>query len=285
MRRVLKWLGIGVAGLLGLVLVAVIGIFAVSGYILNRSHEAKAETLSQPGAALLADAPRQARILGCVSCHGEGLKGKVMFDAPNVAKVIAPNLTQIAARATDQQLAAAVRQGIAHDGRALFVMPSPQYSRLSDAEVAALIAYIRSLPRTPGSTERPTIRPLARLGIAMGSFASSAATVEEYRTKMPIPVGAEHEPGRQLAAKDCSECHGPALDGKETFEGNAPDLSIVGAYDYDQFRTLLRTGKTPGNKKLGLMKEVAEQDFVHLTDGEIRQLHAYLQARAQKASK
>ena len=62
----------------------------------------------------------------------------------------------------------------------------------------------------------------------------------------------------------------------------APNRSIGGAYDYDQFRTLLRTGKTPGNKKLRLMKEVAEKDFVHLKDAEIKALHDYLRARAEK---
>jgi len=284
MKRIAKWLGIGVAGLLALLVLAAIGIFAVSGYIMGRSHEARAETLVAPTPAQLADGPRQAKILGCVTCHGEGLRGKVMFDAPNVAKVVAPNLTEVAARATDQQLAAAIRQGIGYDGRALFVMPSPQYSRLSDGEVASLIAFIRSQPRGPGLSDRPQIGPIGRVGMAMGKFKPSTARVEEYLTKMPIEVGPQHAAGRRLAANDCSECHGPQLEGEDMFEGKTPDLSIAGAYDYEQFRTLLRTGKTPDNRKLGLMKEVAEKDFVHLTDSEIRSLHDYLRARAEKLS-
>ena len=63
-------------------------------------------------------------------------------------------LTQpFAGRSTDQQLAVAIRQGVGHDGRGLFVMPSAMYARLSDAEVAALIAHIRKLPRSGGATE------------------------------------------------------------------------------------------------------------------------------------
>lgn len=64
-----------------------------------------------------------------------------------------------------------------------------------------------------------------------------------------------------------------------------PDLAMAGAYDLDQFKTLLRTGKAAGGKKLGLMKEVAEKDFVHLTDAEIQSLHGYLRARAEKLSR
>ncbi len=284
MKRIAKWVGISVAGLLALAVVAAIGVFAVSGYMMGKNHEARAERLAAPSAAELADAPRQARILGCVTCHGEGLGGKVMFDVPNVAKITAPNLTEVAAHATDQQLAAGIRQGIGHDGRALFVMPSPQYARLSDGEVTALIAFIRSQPRRPTSVQPSLIGPVGRFGMTIGKFRPATARIEEYRTKLPIDVGPAHAAGRRLAANDCAECHGPQLEGQEMFEGTAPDLSIAGAYDYEQFRTLLRTGRTPGNKKLGLMKEVAEKDFVHLTDAEIRQLHDYLKARAEKMS-
>ena len=61
-----------------------------------------------------------------------------------------------------------------------------------------------------------------------------------------------------------------------------PDLMIAGAYDLEAFKALLRTGKAAGGKKLGLMKEVAEKGFVHLTDAEIQSLHEYLRARAEK---
>ena len=283
MKRIAKWIGTGVAGLVGLLVLAAIGVFLVSGYMLGRTHQAKAETLPAPGAELLADAPRQARIQGCLSCHGEGLKGKIMIDSPIFARLTAPNLTEVAARATDQQLAAGIRQGIGHDGRALFIMPSPQYSRLSDSEIAALIAFIRSQPRTPGTREGFKAGPIGRAVVVAGKLRPVMTRLDEYRTRMPIPVGAEHAAGRRLAANGCSECHGPALSGEKMDEGSVtPDLAIAGAYDLDQFKTLLRTGKAPGGKKLDLMKEVAEKDFVHLTDAEIKSLHGYLRARAVK---
>lgn len=283
MKRVAKWIGLGLAGLIGLLIVAAIGIFLVSGYMLGKVHEAKAETLAPPTAQLLADAPRQARIQGCLTCHGEGLRGSMMIDAPIFARVTAPNLTEVAARASDQQLAAAIRQGIGHDGRALFIMPSPQYSRMSDGEVAALIAFIRSQPRAAGNSGGFKPGPIGRAIVAIGRLRPAPAKMEEFRTRAPIQAGPAHSAGQRLAANSCSECHGPALEGQTMEDGSeVPNLTIAAAYDYDQFRTLLRTGRTPGNKKLGLMKEVAEKDFVHLTDAEIKALHDYLRARAEK---
>jgi len=282
MKRIAKWVGLGLAGIAGLLVAALVGVLVISGFVIGRSHEAKAETLERPGAQLLADAPRQARILGCVACHGEGLRGQVMFDAPSIARITAPNLTEVAATASDQQLAAAIRQGIGHDGRALFVMPSQEFARLSNGEAAAMIAFIRSLPRAPGNMDRPEIRALGRLGVAAGKFAPSRERMQEFLTTTPLYLGPQHAAGRRIAANACAECHGPALGGQEMFDMSPPDLMIAGAYDAEQFRTLLRTGKAPGGKKLGLMKEVAEKNFAHLTDAEIKALHAYLRARAEK---
>ena len=115
-----------------------------------------------------------------------------MFDAPGVAKVFAPNITEIAAKASDQQLAAGIRQGIGHDGRALFIMPSPMYSRLTDRETAALVGWIRTLPRAQGQTRGLTAGPLGRLGLVLGRPLGSGA-VRRNRRKMPISLGPEHE--------------------------------------------------------------------------------------------
>ena len=283
MKKALRWLGLGLAGLLALLLVAALVIFVISEMALRREYRAAATPLPAPSAAQLADAERQARILGCVSCHGEGLKGKLMFDAPGVASVFAPNLPQIAARVSDQQLEAGIRQGIGHDGRGLYIMPSPMYSRLSDGEVAALIAFIRSRPRVAGGEQSAKIGPLGRIGIVFGQFKPGPALVEEFRSQAPIDLGPGHAAGRRLAATVCSECHGPALYGQKMGSGDAPPgLEAVAGYNLDQFTALMRKGETPGGNELGMMKEVALNDLKHLTDAEIAALHAYLVARAKK---
>lgn len=283
MRKALRWAGIGLGGLIALLVVAAVVIFAWSEIILRRDHPAAPEALPALSAAEAAAAPRLARVLGCLSCHGEGLKGKLMFDIPGVAKVYAPNLTEVASKATDQQLAAGIRQGIGHDGRGLFIMPSPQFSRLTDRETAALVAWIRTLPRAPGQGRGLTPGPLGRLGLVTGEFRPGPEGVALYRTQAPIALGPEHEASRHLAATACAECHGPALMGGTAGPDQiAPDLRIAAGYDIGQFRTLMRTGRPPDGRDLGLMTTVSRDDFTHLADAEIDALHAYLAARAKR---
>lgn len=281
MAKVLKWAGYGLGGLVGLCILAVLAVFGGSEAVMRESFAATPERLTAPTPAQIADAPRQARILGCVSCHGEGLTGRVMFEAPNVGRVIAPNLTLVAARASDQQLAAAIRQGIGHDGHALFVMPSPAYSRLGDGEVAALIGWIRSHKPAPGKMGGLQPGPMLRIGLASGKMKPQPAKMDAFRSTMPYDLGAAFAPGHRIAAKVCADCHGPALGGQEMESGDvAPDLTIAGAYDFDQFRTLMRTGIAVGGRDVGLMSKVAKDDFSHMTDAELKALHDYLRARA-----
>ncbi|HEX8573107.1 MAG TPA: cytochrome c [Allosphingosinicella sp.] len=283
MRKALRWAGLGLGAVVALLLLAALVILLWSELIIRREYKAAAETLARPSAAELAQAPRLARVLGCLSCHGEGLKGKLMFEAPGVARVFAPNITEVAARASDQQLAAGIRQGVGHDGRGLFVMPSPMYSRLDDRQTAALVAWIRTLPRAEGQSKGLSAGPIGRLGLVIGTFRPSPDIVEDYRTQVPIDLGPAHRAGRYLASTACSECHGPALMGGSAGpDQKAPDLNLVAGYDPSQFKALMRTGRPPDGRDLGLMTTVGKNDFSHLTDAEIDSLYAYLQARAKR---
>jgi cytochrome c553 len=284
MARVMRWAGYGLGSIVVLILVAAAAIWLISSSKLNASVEAKPEHLAQPTPAQLADAERQARTMGCFSCHGEGLRGDKMFDQPNVGTIWAPNLTHVAAQATDQQLARAIRQGIRHDGGPLMIMPAEVFQHLDDQEVAALIALIRKQPRGGSDTPPNVYGPIGRLGLAMGKFNTAPTLVARYAVQEPVPVGSALEPGRRLAILKCSGCHGPALRGQEVEPGIvSPDLTIAGAYDLAGFTKLLRTGVPASGRELKMMSGTARSDLSHLNDGEIAQLYAYLAERAKRA--
>src|SRR4051812_43960143 len=116
MRKVLRWAGYAVASLVVLVLAAAAAVWLLAGQKVSATGIAKPEQLAAPTPAKLADGPRQLTILRCFGCHGKGLRGDLFFDEPNVARIYAPNLTAVAAKASDQQLARAIRQGIGTDG-------------------------------------------------------------------------------------------------------------------------------------------------------------------------
>lgn len=283
MARALRWLGYGVGALLVLLLIAASWLWFASNRKLNAPATARAERLVQATPASLVDSERRARTLGCISCHGEGLSGRVFMDEAMIARIHATNLTEVAARATDQQLARGIRQGIGADGRALLVMPSEAYQHLTDEETSALVAYIRRLPRAGSASPRRSVGPLGRLGLAMGSFQTAPALVAEYRQRPAADLGPAHAIGRHLARTTCAGCHGSDLIGRRVSpEMTAPDLMIAGAYDLPAFTRLLREGVAPGGKPLNEMRRVARNDSRFYTDKEIAALHAYLVARAQR---
>jgi len=104
-------------------------------------------------------------VSGCVDCHtphdwskseepwtsgNEGAGEPMPFtDLPG--KIVAPNITPDpqtgAGTWTDDQLARAIREGVGHDGRALFnMMPYQHYRTMSDEDLASIVVYLRSLP-------------------------------------------------------------------------------------------------------------------------------------------
>jgi len=283
MTKVWRWTGYVVIAVLSLITVAAAAFWAMSSHKLDQQLAGRPEQLVRPTAAELADGPRQLRVLACMSCHGEGLRGNVVIDEPSLARLYAPNLTLIAANATDQQLARAIRQGIAVDGRPLSLMPSMQYSRLGDSQVAALIAAIRALPRGGEPTPPPRLGPLGIIGVALGQFQSAPQLVQSDAGKFPMDLGPRFESGRALVMVNCAECHGPALKGTELEPGlTAPDLAIAAGYDLPQFKHFMRTGIAAGNRHLPVMSRRARDAFSHYTDDEIGNIHAYLVARADR---
>jgi mono/diheme cytochrome c family protein len=282
MRKILRWAGYAVVTLMGLILITGGAVWVIGGQKMAAPGAGKPEHLAKPTAAQLADGPRQLIVLRCADCHGKGLRGDLFFNEPHVAKIYAPNLTIVAAKASDEQLARAIRQGIGADGRSLVIMPSATFARLDDSEVAALIAAIRAVPKSGQATPPRVVGFLGRLGLVTGKFQTTPEQVADYAGKMPLDLGPQYARGRHLAASNCAECHGADLGGGEPEPGlKAPDLTIAGAYPLPAFTTLLRTGVPPRGRKLKLMSEIARDDLSHMTDPEIQQLHAYLQARAQ----
>ncbi|QNM83739.1 c-type cytochrome [Sphingomonas sabuli] len=285
MAKALRWLAYGVGGLVALLLVAALAIWILSARALGARVAPEPSRLAAPTPAQLADGPRQLKVLGCLSCHGDGMRGKLFFEKPGIGKIYAPNVTLVAAKASDAQLEHALRQGIGHDGRSLFIMPSTTYQSLTDAETAAIIAAIRALPKGGKATPANDFGPLARIGIVNGKFPTQPALVKQYRTTSLPQFGPQHARGRHLVATQCADCHGPLLEGREVEPGMvSPDLAIAGAYDAAQFRTLLRTGVPPSGRNLGLMTEIARTDTRHYRDDEIDAIHAYLVERAKRAN-
>jgi cytochrome c553 len=280
MKRVGRWLMIIGIALLGLLAVGTTVLYALTQNIINRRYQPTAVQLPAPDPTLLADGARQAKVLGCMSCHGPDLQGKLLADIPLVAHIETPNLLLMMQSMSDQQLAQSIRQGIDRNGRALWVMPA--IPRMRDEDLAALIGWMRSLPTVRRSTAAAGVEfgPIGRIAILTGGFVPVASIVGGRDDHPPVDLGPEHEHGRHLVATICAQCHGFMLQGVKMEDGSmSPDLVVTAAYDLAQFRTLLRTGKGVGGRELGLMSQNARDAFSAFRDDEIDAMYAYLKAR------
>lgn len=260
---------------------------ATSSYILRETHVAAPESIrAAAGPAAIAEGRRLGRLYGCQSCHGEDLRGHAYNADPTRVRNYAPNLTRVAARSTDAELAQAIRQGVRPSTRqALWDMPSATFATMTDAELANVLAFVRSMPvgggrepmDTPGLRGRLAILR-GRTGDVMRGERSAPDLIAAARAQLPADLGPQYAQGRHIAATVCSECHGSDLrgDGRE----GGSDLAAVGGYDLTQFRRLLRTGVGANGRDLGEMSEVARKDLHVFTDAEIAALFAYLRSRA-----
>jgi len=267
-RRLAKLL----AGLVVLLAVAMLALYFFSERMLRNDSPMRFSALPKGDAVAGA---RLAAIAGCRSCHDHDLGGAQFIHIPDVASLVAPDLTRAREKYDDAGLLRVLRSGVKSDGHYAVGMPAYMQQRLTDREAADLITFVRSVPAATHPVQGHTrIYPLGRLGVLLGKYPVYQGDPPE--SAVVLRDRAEPRLGRHLAQIACTECHG------SHFEGNpdipAPALAIAKAYSREQFRHFMRTGITmAGTKsKSGLMTEMTQERFRHFTDAEIDDLHAWL---------
>lgn len=278
--RILKWLGVLVAVVFCIALVAVAYVYIASDRILDRTYDVPTVSFTVPDdSQSVVSGQRLSAIRGCTGCHGRNAEGQVFIDEPLIARVVAPNLTRVFAERTDADLVRLIRHGVYPDGRSVLAMPSTMFFPLSDDDVGVIIAYLRSLPLSDGPGPEVRVGPLGRLGIVLGQFTPQAAQIDHEAARADVDRSDTLAYGRYIAATVCTECHG--MDYRGSPDGSAPDLAVAATYTTADFNLLMRTGEAFGGRELGLMAEVAQSRFSLLTDDEVLALHVFLSARVE----
>jgi cytochrome c553 len=286
-KKVLKWIVIVLGGLLGLLVLAFVMLYLVGTVKINKKYKVPVESISIPtDAESIQRGEHQATIRMCTSCHTESLSGELSFVVPGMVSIPSPNLTAgiggISGDYTDEDWVRAIRHGVSRDGKALFIMPSNAYYYLSDEDLGALIAYIRSLPPVDKVLSGRSIQPIGRLMMALGMF--PPLPVEQIDHTKPPPVAPE--PGVTVAygeylAQICTECHGEKLNGKpfgppgqEVPSPNLTPGGEPGSWSEQDFINTLRTGVTPRGRQL--KDDMPWKYFGKMSDDELKALWMYL---------
>ncbi len=288
MWKLLKRIGIG---FFGLVVLLIATVFVMSSVRLNRDYEnfeVDVQSDSIPDdAAAVAQGEHIAITRYCATCHGENLAGDYLLNEPVLAVVPAPNLTAgaggIGGTNTDEDWIRAIRHGVGQDGRGLIGMPSRVWYQMSDEDLGALVAYLKTIPAVDNELPERRFGPLFRVLLILGQAPASEASLIDHYADRPITpdLGVTVEYGEYLAA-GCTACHGPMLNGGQArdFDGElvtalnlTPGGELVGWTEED-FITAMRTGVTPSGRELGDL--MPWQYLGQMTDDELKAIWLYL---------
>jgi cytochrome c553 len=157
-------------------------------------------------------------------------------------------------------------------------MSQLSYRELSDADIEAVIAYMRSLPAA--SSDAQTGDKINFMGAAIfGSGMFPLPAPIEGPIHAPA-AGATPEYGKYVATMgDCRGCHGADMTGTpaSSFGGAVPSpRPFVGTLTLDEFIETMRTGVRPSGKPFS--ESMPWQTASRMTDSDLEALFAYLTA-------
>ncbi len=286
-KKVLKWAGIGLGGLLGVIVIAMVVLYFLGGLRVNKIHDIQVAAITVPSDEASIERGRhviETRGL-CQECHGDNLEGEVLEDDPIFGRFAPPNLTSGEGglgNLSDIDYVRAIRHGVKSDGRAIFFMPSEIYNKIGDEDLGAAIAYLKSLP--PIDNDIPESR--ARLGLRVLAVLDEAAVYSTTQIDHDAPRPPTPEPGitgqyGEYLANICTLCHGDGLGGgvlPDDQSVRAPNLTpggTLGAWSEADFINTLRDGVTPGGNELD-EENMPWKYFREMTDDELKAIWLYL---------
>jgi mono/diheme cytochrome c family protein len=179
----------------------------------------------------------------------------------------------------------AIRHGVTPTGRPLFIMPSEDFNRMSDVDLAALVAYVRSLPPVTGGPAEIHVPAMVKAVYGANIMKDAAEKIDHRRPPSPaVPVAATVEHGAYVAHM-CMGCHRSSFEGGPIAGGPpdwppAADLTpghAMARYDTaEKFIAMMRTGKRPdGSEVSKVMPFMALRNF---NDTDLQAMYLYFKS-------
>jgi mono/diheme cytochrome c family protein len=222
-RKVVKWGGVIVSGLFTIVLILVSVVMLIGIVKVYSSRNAPVPDLAIVGTS--EQIARGQHLAGsfCASCHSTTnelpLTGGVDlgkdFPMP-LGSYASVNLTPAGPLQnwSDGEIFRVIRNGIDRNGQVLFAMSGARGRHLSDEDIQAIIAYLRSQPAIANETQTPPdqLNPLALILVGGGAIPEGEPPITQS-VGMP-PKGPTAEFGEYiLSYQDCVLCHSVDLSG------------------------------------------------------------------------
>jgi hypothetical protein len=305
MRRFAIWFGAVLGALMVLLAIAITATVGWRPFLGPKTRPLTNRTFERTQQRIERGRYIATALSGCVYCHsphdwdapGQSIDmarlgaGGILPFGGLPGRVVGPNLTPDpetgAGRWTDDQLARAIREGVSHDGRALFpMMPYQHYQNMTDEDLASVVVYFRSLP--PIRNALPPTEIIFPVKYLIRSVPQPVTH--------PVP-----EPDRSDRVKygahlvdqaGCTDCHTPQDRGQPLpgmdFAGGfpfsgpwgtvasaniTPDPTGISYYDETLFLDMMRTGQVRARKLSPVMPVMI---YKNLTDDDLKAMFAYL---------
>jgi mono/diheme cytochrome c family protein len=292
MKKAFKWIGIVLGSLVGLILILAAVFYFIGNARLNKTYDFSSDNIVVPTDAASVEYGKHRVRSMCIGCHGDDLSGVDNF--VNIGPIMtldSANLTSGQGGVgqeytTGQDYVRAIRHGVDPDGKPNFMPAVSSFQYLSDEDLGAIIAYLKTLPPVDHETSGLQVKPLGKILIGAGMFGNLPVEDASHKTNVTAPAaGITTEYGEYLVnINGCRDCHGKELAG-----GPFPDPSVtvispnltpggeLAAWSEEDFLTAIRTGNTPSGHALKpeLMpwKEISGQ-----SDDELKAIWLYLQS-------
>ena len=292
MNKVFRIIGILLGSIIGLILLAGLVLYFVGNTRLNKTYDFPPSNLTIPTDATSIAYGKQRTEIFCTGCHGEDLGGvEKWLDVGALGSVDSANLTSgeggVGREFTsDEDYVRAIRHGIDPDGKPIYMPAVSATSHISDQELSAIIAYIKTVPPVDHQTSGHQFTPLGKIILALGMAPPPPVETVSHSIHVTAPEpGVTVEYGKYLVdVMDCRLCHGQNMTGERfpdpTVKVKVPDVTSggeVGFWSEEQFIHMIRTGVTPGGHELNPELMPWEEINVRTSDDDLSAIYMYLQ--------
>jgi len=293
--KVLRWIGIGLGFIMGIVLLAAVGLLVYGSMSFKPTHNRPVYQIAadtspagvQRGEYLVRS------VMGCADCHspnspdGEliGISQEVnegpisgIFSIPNLT----PDMETGLGSWSDAEIARAIREGLDKDGVELVLMPSANYHIMSDADVAAIVGYLRYLEPVNNPLPPFSINIVGKALQAMGILGPRSLGDPITEPVVAPAPGSAAEGEYLVGLGGCRDCHQENLNGGAVpFAGEdtpaASNLTPGGelaGWSKESFITAMRTGMTPSGRQMN--GAMPWKVYSRMSDSDLAAIYNYL---------
>ena len=287
MSRTSKILGVVGGSLVVAIGCAVVAVVVISKSRLEKTYAVSPRPIEIPThSAALERGKHLAQTRGCNDCHGKDYAGAKVIDDGAMGVLHGSNLTRgrggRVATFRDEDWVRAIRHGVGPDERGLFIMPSEEYSKFSDADLGALIAFLKTVPPVDRDPVPTSLGPVSRVLLTLGKIRLAAEVIDHANVNPPAILPSLSADYGKYVAASCTGCHGSNFSGGK-IEVGPPDWppasnltthsdSPLSQWTEADFVQTMRTSKRPDGSELNA---VMPRAFGGMDDTELKALWAY----------